>query len=140
MEAEGIVEKYVLKKAETASLPAVIISPLDLLKRRRGGTMSWEETLTRDLSAESFFFFFFSHFHFTPLLFLPYMKYSPWNARNFSYVCLCQETLIAEQADVTCPWCYLKFAPNQYQALDCLFGPFVCLGLRMSPKLCKRHQ
>lgn len=66
LEDEGIVERNILKKAETASLPAVMISPLDLLFHtllsRRGGRMSWEETLTHELSAESDFSFT-SSFH-----------------------------------------------------------------------------
>ena len=71
IEDEGIVERNVLKKAETASLLAVRISALHLrfhtLLSRRGGRMSWEETLTRELSAQSVFSFTFS-FHPSPLL------------------------------------------------------------------------
>lgn len=44
IEDGGVIERNVLIKAETASLPAVTISPLDLLSHnvlsRRGGRMS----------------------------------------------------------------------------------------------------
>lgn len=61
IEDEGIFQRNVLKKAETASLVVVMISLLDLLFHPqlsgRGGRMSWEETWTCELSAESIFSF-----------------------------------------------------------------------------------
>lgn len=65
------------------------------------------------------------------------MKYNPWNAWNFYFVSSYQETAVAEQAGVICPWFYIRFTPKQDPSLDLsLVHSFISVGLsRVSSNL-----